>query len=172
MLIGGWPKSGGIMSGSVLLDTSFFIRLLNPADPIHTNARAYYKYFLDNKIELKISTISIAEYCIKGKLDELPLRNLRIVPFNIDHALKASEFARILFEQRNSMPLKPDRLLIPNDAKLFAQAHCDTTTKYYATADSASLSMVAQFQQTTKVDFAFLDIRIPCHTAFGELDFS
>ena len=32
---------------SVLLDTSFFIRLLNSEDPLHENAKGYYKYFLE-----------------------------------------------------------------------------------------------------------------------------
>jgi predicted nucleic acid-binding protein len=31
----------------VLLDTSFFIRLLDKNDPLHNNAKEYYKYFLD-----------------------------------------------------------------------------------------------------------------------------
>ncbi len=49
------------MTHSVLLDTSFFIRLLNDNDSLHKNARDYFKYFLENDITLKISTISIAE---------------------------------------------------------------------------------------------------------------
>lgn len=61
------------MKHSVLLDTSFFIRLLNDEDPLHSNARGYFKYFLEKEIVLKISTISIAEYCVRGKIDELPL---------------------------------------------------------------------------------------------------
>lgn len=31
---------------SVLLDTSFFIRLLNEEDPLHLNALRYFRYFL------------------------------------------------------------------------------------------------------------------------------
>ena len=62
------------MRHSVLLDTSFFIRLLNDEDPLHKNAVGYYKYFLENETALKISTISIAEYCTMGKLEDLPLR--------------------------------------------------------------------------------------------------
>jgi hypothetical protein len=33
---------------------------------LHGNARDYFKYFLQEKITLKCSTISIAEYCVKG----------------------------------------------------------------------------------------------------------
>ena len=67
---------------SVLLDTSFFIRLLNSEDPLHENAKGYYKYFLEEEIKMKISTISIAEYCVKGDITDLPLKNLMILPFN------------------------------------------------------------------------------------------
>lgn len=41
---------------SVLLDTSFFIRLLNDEDKLHNNAVGYYRYFLEHKYCLKIST--------------------------------------------------------------------------------------------------------------------
>ena len=44
----------------VLLDTSFFIRLLNRVDPLHENAIGYYRYFLEHDFVIKISTIC---YC-------------------------------------------------------------------------------------------------------------
>tara|TARA_R110000751_G_scaffold161356_4_gene267442 strand:+ start:39561 stop:39773 length:213 start_codon:yes stop_codon:yes gene_type:complete len=66
------------MKHSVLLDTSFFIRLLNDEDSLHTNAVGYFKYFLENDIVLKVSTISIAEYCVLGKLGDLPLKIFRL----------------------------------------------------------------------------------------------
>ena len=58
------------MKHSVLLDTSFFIRLLNDEDSLHKNAVGYFKYFLENEVTLKISTISVAEYCVLGKLED------------------------------------------------------------------------------------------------------
>lgn len=68
-------------SFAVLLDTSFFIRLLNAEDPLHNQAKNYYKFFLTEGIKLKFSTISIAEYCIKGEISDLPLIHLQIIPF-------------------------------------------------------------------------------------------
>lgn len=76
------------MKHSVLLDTSFFIRLLNDEDPLHRNAVGYFRYFLENDITLKVSTISIAEYCVLGNLEDLPLKNVQIVPFNLKEAQK------------------------------------------------------------------------------------
>lgn len=84
----------------VLLDTSFFLRFLNDEDPLYTNAKDYYDYFISNQIYLGISSISIAEYCVKGSIEELPMRNLQVYPFNISHAVGAGRFASILFEER------------------------------------------------------------------------
>ena len=85
---------------SVLLDTSFFIRCLNDNDPLFKNADGYVRYFIKEEITMMISTISIAEYCVGGDIYELPLRNLQIVPFNLDHSKKTGEFARIVFQNK------------------------------------------------------------------------
>ena len=108
---------------SLLLDTSFFIRLLNKAEALHENAKEYFKYFLQKKIILKCSTISIAEYCVKGKYSELPLRNLQILPFNFNHAVRAGELMAIL-KSNKTVPATAGRAVVINDIKLFAQADC------------------------------------------------
>lgn len=105
----------------VLLDTSFFLRLLNEQDPLHENVLGYYRYFLEKGLVLKTSTISIAEYCVKGKIEELPLLDVQIVPFNTNHAVRAGILASIVFQNRNTLNL-PDRRIIPNDTKIFVQA--------------------------------------------------
>lgn len=83
------------MKHSVLLDTSFFIRLLNDEDSLHKNAKGYFKYFLENEFILKVSTISIAEYCVLGNLDDLPLKNIQIVPFNLDQAQRTENLQKL-----------------------------------------------------------------------------
>ena len=126
-------------NASVLLDTSFFIRLLNNEDPLHLNAINYYRYFLENDILLKVSTITIAEYCVLGKLDELPLNNIQILPLNLKEAEIAGNFAKIIFEEKkiNLVDLKP-RAIIPNDSKLFAQSHFDKSITDFVTSDVRS----------------------------------
>ena len=56
----------------VMLDTSFLIRLLKEDDPLHKSALNYYQYLLENEYLLFVSTIALAEYCVKGKMDEIP----------------------------------------------------------------------------------------------------
>lgn len=61
------------MHESALLDTSFFIRFLNEKDNLFANADGYYQYFLSKDINMVISTISVAEFCVGGLGDQLPL---------------------------------------------------------------------------------------------------
>src|SRR3954451_5562135 len=117
-------------SNAVLLDTSFFLRFLNDSDPLFKNADGYFRYFLEQKIGMVISTISIAEYCVGGDVHELPLKNLQIVPFNLNHAKRTGEFAKIVFQQKNKLQLR-ERNIIPNDTKLFAQADMEKTVEFY-----------------------------------------
>jgi hypothetical protein len=162
---------GGMMLKSVLLDTSFFLRFLNENDPLFKNADGYFRYFLDQEYMLVISTISIAEYCIGGAIEELPLRNLKIMPFNLDHAKRTGEFARILFIERKAGNVNfKERTLIPNDSKLFSQADVEPSIEYFVTSDSESLKAYAILKKHTKPRFSILDISKTHFTAFGLLE--
>lgn len=159
------------MKHSVLLDTSFFIRILNEDDPLHTNAVAYFKYFLDNQIYLKVSTISIAEYCVRGKLEDLPLRNIQILPFNLKDAERTGEFARIIFyENQISLEKLYPRAIIPNDSKLFAQCDLDNTISHFVTSDVRSKNTLALLKKGTAPKFDIINIDIPYSETFGILD--
>lgn len=160
------------MKHSVLLDTSFFIRLLNDEDPLHSNAVGYFKYFLENEIALKVSTISIAEYCVLGRLEDLPLKNVQIVPFNLKDAEKTGEFAKIIFSQNkiNVEQLSP-RAIIPNDSKLFAQSDLDKTISHFVTSDVRSKNTLALIKKGTDPNFDIISIDIPFTETFGVFDF-
>lgn len=159
------------MKHSVLLDTSFFVRLLNEADTLHGSAKEYFRYFLENEIILKVSTISIAEYCVRGALDELPLRNIQIIPFNLDHATRTGEFAAILFEENKISKAKlSPRAIIPNDSKLFAQADLDKTITYFITSDVRSKATLSILKRKLNPKFEIIDISRPYNETFGILD--
>ena len=116
---------------SVLLDTSFFIRLLNEEDPLHNNALGYFRYFLEHDFVIKISTIAIAEYCVKGEVSELPLKNMLIVPFNFDHAQRSGKMiAEVYAEKKRRGATIAPRAVVPNDTKMFAQADVDLTSTF------------------------------------------
>ena len=131
----------------------------------------YLQYFLENEIILKISTITIAEYCVRGTIDELPLKNMQIVPFNLDHAKKTGEFADIIFRANNlsTKKLSP-RAIIPNDSKLFAQAHLDKTITHFITSDNRSKNTFAKLKKRATPNFEIISIEKPYTEIFGILD--
>jgi predicted nucleic acid-binding protein len=159
------------MKHSVLLDTSFFIRLLNDEDPLHLNAVGYYRYFLENEIVLKVSTISIAEYCVLGKVEDLPLKNIQIVPFNLKEAEKTGEFAKIIFtENKIGEERLAPKAIIPNDSKLFAQADFDKTITHFVTSDVRSKKTLVLLKKGTNPKFEIISIDVPFAETFGILD--
>jgi len=159
------------MPKGVLLDTSFFLRFLKEDDPLFKNADDYFRYFLKEEYPLYVSTVTIAEFCVGGSPDELPLKNLRILPFNYTHAVRTGAFAKCLFEARRkgSVNLK-ERLLIPNDTKLFAQADSEAIIEYFVTTDSRSLKAFSVLKQSTKPLFSVIDLNTPYSERFGILD--
>lgn len=160
-----------MMHRAVLLDTSFFIRFLNDEDPLFQNADGYFRYFLQKEITMMISTISIAEYCVGGDVHELPLTNLQVVPFNLDHSKRTGEFAKIAFNaKRNGKIDVANRNIIPNDTKLFAQADCEKSIELFLSSDSESLKIFKILKQETKPKFQFIDLNTPHHETFGLLN--
>lgn len=154
---------------AVLLDTSFFLRFLNDSDPLFKNADGYFRYFLQKEITMMISTISIAEYCVGGDAHELPLRNLQIIPFNLDHSKRTGEFAKIVFQNKGKLNLK-ERNIIPNDTKLFAQAHCEKAIEFYLSSDTESFKIYTLLRQETSLKFQFIDLNTPHNETFRVLD--
>lgn len=159
-----------MMPRAVLLDTSFFIRFLNEQDPLFKNADAYFRYFLENEITMMISTISIAEYCVRGDVHQLPLKNLQIIPFNLDHSKRTGAFARIIFQNKGKINVQ-ERNIIPNDTKLFAQADCEKAIEFYLSSDKESLKIYKFLKEELTPKFQFIDLHTPYHETFGQLDF-
>lgn len=158
------------MKHSVLLDTSFFIRLLNENDGLHENALGYFRYFLEKEIVMKCSTISIAEYCVRGSADELPWRNLQVVPFNFNHGVRAGQFARIVFDEKDRLDLI-NRNIIPNDSKLFAQADIEETITHFVTSDEECAKIHKILKTKGNAMFDIVNIRTPHNETYGLLNF-
>ena len=157
------------MHKSVLLDTSFFIRFLNDKDLLFKNADEYFRFFIKEEITMMISTISIAEYCVGGDIYELPLKNLQIIPFNLDHSKRTGEFAKIVFQNKGKLKLN-ERNIIPNDTKLFSQGDCEKNVEFYLSSDTESLKIYNLLNEETKPKFIFIDLNVPYHETFGILD--
>lgn len=148
------------MTNGALLDTSFFIRLNNETDALHSNATNYLRFLIQNNFQLYLSTISIAEYCVIGEFDELPLKYLNIIFLDTEHAKIAGKLAKIIFENKDKLRLK-ERNIIANDTKLFAQANYIKEIKYYITSDTESGKMYALLKDKIDIDFDFIDLSLP-----------
>ena len=182
------------MNKAVLLDTSFFLSFLNETDPLFENADGYYKYLIQEKYDLVISTISIAEYCQEGDISDLPLRNLQILPFNLNHVERSGEFGRMAFQARKDKidyekgTLFPPRTGIWSAADLqayidyhycpdpesydrtkllFSQADSEEYIKYYLSSDSESYKVYNNLAYYIGLDFEFVDLNIKHTQTFG-----
>ena len=152
-----------------MLDTSFLIRLLKEDDSLHLSAKAYYQFFLETNFILYVSTVAVAEYCVHGEVDQLPLECVRVVPFNLDHATKAGDYESSLFKARDNGQYKPEqRLIIPNDTKIFAQASSINAT-YFVTADTKASKAIDILAKENGFSVIHVDIHNPISNYFGTL---
>lgn len=121
---------------------------------------------------MKISTIAVAEFCVKGSLTDLPVRNLMFVPFNMNHAVKAGELMAIVYDERQKRGSQiTPRSVVPNDTKMFAQADVINDIKYFCSADSEAAKVHEIMKSRIHVNFQFIDIRTHTYNAtFGVLD--
>lgn len=106
------------MTSPVLLDTSFLISLLNSNRPNHSVAEQYYRLLLAAKSPIYFSSIVAAEIAIKQPITDLPLKDFRMISFNIPHAIEA---AKIWTELRGVLS-EQSRSVARDDVKLMAQA--------------------------------------------------
>ncbi|MCB1606059.1 MAG: PIN domain-containing protein [Xanthomonadales bacterium] len=110
------------MTTAFLLDTSFLITLVDDRRPRHDVARKYFEQALANGAVMFVSSLALAEFARKQAVTDLPLSALRVLPFNIDHAIASGGLASAM------MPLRdPDdeRATVLTDLKLIAQADCE-----------------------------------------------
>jgi hypothetical protein len=117
------------MANSVLLDTSFLISLVDGTRTHHEKAKEFYKYFLDNKHPMILSSIATAEFCIKQPLTDLPLSNFRLLPFNIPDSYHISNLFESYFKGKGD-----GRIKVKDDFKLVSQASFNQIT-YFITED-------------------------------------
>ena len=105
---------------SVLLDTSFLISLSDPARAHHAQAVQYYRECVHRQVPMYLSTIVISEIQVRQSINDLPLRNFVVLPFNVDHAMRCGLLIRGLGRDPAD-----DRVRVKDDFKLVAQCDCE-----------------------------------------------
>ena len=94
------------------------------------------------------------KYCVGGSLDELPLMNIQVLPFNLDHAKRTVNFKSMFLAEKNAT---------------FA-SDSDKSILYFVTSDSRSLNTHKLLSKRIKPKFEIIDIHIPYDQQFGILD--
>lgn len=145
---------------SILLDTSFCIRLLKSNDELHQNAKDFFKYFLEQKVEIYLSSIVIAEYSVKDDVNNLPLEFVKIVPFDFFDGKTAGEFHSILINNKEQVA-NVERNVIKDDCKLLAQIF-NRKIGTYITKDKKSFGQIFMpIQKAKSFNIELLDLEIP-----------
>ena len=119
---------------SVLVDTSFLISLSDPTRAHHDAALAYYRECVRRNVPMYLSTIVISEFQVKQAINDLPLRNFVVLPFNVDHAMRCGLIIRNM-----TRDLEDDRVRVKDDFKLLAQCDCETVS-HLISEDASTLA--------------------------------
>ena len=119
---------------SALLDTSFLISFADSSRPNHAIALGYYRECVRRQVPMYLSTVVISEFQVKQAINDLPLRNFVVLPFNIDHAMKCGLLIRSL-----ARDLDDDRVRVKDDFKLVAQCDCEAIS-HLISEDSSTLA--------------------------------
>ncbi|MDF1518392.1 MAG: PIN domain-containing protein [Lutibacter sp.] len=154
---------------SVVLDSSFCIRLLKADADFHQNAVDYFEYFLENGIEMYLSTIVVSEYAVGDNPDNLlSLKVFRLLEFDYADAKIAGEFLATLRNLGNFGDFG-DRKVVINDIKLFAQIQ-NRKIDAFMTKDRKSLvKMIEPLWESHNLKFEFIDLSIPLNDKLGRL---
>ncbi len=81
-----------------------------------------------------LSTIVISEFQVKQAINDLPLRNFIVLPFNVDHAMRCGLIIRQLHRDPDD-----DRVKVKDDFKLLAQCDCESVS-HLLSEDSNTLA--------------------------------
>lgn len=132
---------------ALLLDTSVLIALADPAQAQHACAHRYFREAMRAGVPLYLSVIAAAEFQPHQAVTDLPLRNLTVLPFNIDHAIAAGELARQLAPEGLHGLSPNDTAAVRDDLKLVAQAMCEDITHILVEGEGALARLVRQLHE-------------------------
>ncbi len=130
----------------IALDTSFLIRLLSKTNIHNQDANLFVKEFKNKKSIFYISTITLAEYLVKGKTEDLPLEYFRLDTFNHYQAEISANIFNKLRNNRGSIT----RRALKDDVKILAQA-IEKEIDYILCADSDFETLIKQYDTDVKV---------------------
>ena len=153
---------------SIMLDTSFCIRLMDANDNLHSNALEYFKFFLQEKIIIHVSTIVVAEYSVGDDPQNLPLDNLKIETFDFRDAATAGIFHKELVGNKTNVA-GYNRRIIANDVKILAQIKTREIQAIISKDVESLASYVNPLKNSNLLNVRFIDMNKRLNEQLGEL---
>lgn len=114
-----------------------------PSRPHHAVARQYFRECVRRQIPLYLSTIAISEFQVREAINDLPMRNFVVLPFNVDHAMRCG----ILMRQW-PRDVGDDRVRVKDDLKLIAQCDCEGSSHLLTEDESTLVKYLARVRDT------------------------
>jgi hypothetical protein len=151
------------MNNSVLLDTSFLISLVDDTRGNHAKAKGFYKYFIDNKMHMILSSIVTSEFCIKQSLTDLPISNFRTLPFNIPDSFHLSAIFEDKFRNYNT---ETSRNSVKDDYKIVSQCNFNKI-EYLITEDEPLCKLITNLNTEHKTSIKPLYLPDGHETSFN-----
>lgn len=106
------------MRDAVLLDTSFLITMADPRRDRHAVAKQYFQHFLVSRMPMMVSSIVVAEFCVRQELPTLPLEQLILLSFTHEDAVVAASFDFKVHKRAEK-----ERQSLKDDLKIIGHAH-------------------------------------------------
>lgn len=152
------------MNRAVILDTTFLISLVSKTRPSHAAANDYYRYFLENEVQMLLPTVVISEFAVKQSPDDLPLRNFIILPFNYETAKVCAGLDAI--RERKASDGLGQRDAVKDDFKIIAHA-IEKDCQFLITEDSDTMGKYcASLRSKGKASFSVVPLEKPFDSAF------
>ncbi len=153
---------------SIMLDTSFCIRLMDENDALHLNALDYFRHFLTEKITIHLSTIAVAEYAVGDDPSNLPLDNLQIEAFDFRDGETAGNFHKAIREKKGSIAIY-NRSIITNDVKILAQTHNRNIDAIISKDAKSYKNYIKPLTDLHLTQIKFFDLNDPLNAVLGQL---
>ncbi len=134
--------------------------MLKNNDALHQNAKDYFKYFLEQKVEIYLSSIVIAEYSVRDDANNLPLEFVKIIPFDFFDGKTAGEFHSILINNKEQIA-NIERNVIKDDCKLLAQIFNRKITAYITKDKKSFRQIFMPIQKEKGFNIKLFDLEIP-----------
>ena len=153
---------------TVMLDTSFCIRLMDDTTELHTNALEYYRYFLQEKITMHLSTIAVAEYAVGDDPKNLPINTIQIEAFDFLDAKEAGNFHKFLKGAQPNIE-GYNRRIIVNDLKIFAQLNTKKLDAIISADANSAKKYITPLTDGGMLNVKFLDLNAKLNDVRGTL---